>query len=75
MVEQSKHYTSIDPDACSCPGWYWRQRCRHVEELRQAVELVEANRRKWASMRVRSEVGPGNLQRAQPTTRGPTNAP
>ena len=43
----SKHFTTIDPDACSCPGWYWRRRCRHVDELRAAQALVAAVEKKW----------------------------
>ena len=41
----AKYFTS--ETACSCPGWYWRHRCRHVEELRGAVELVAAHAAKW----------------------------
>ena len=47
MVEQSKYYTTADPPACSCEGWKWRHLCRHVDELRRALELVEANAHKW----------------------------
>ena len=43
----SKHFTTIDPDACSCPGWYWRRRCKHVDQLRAALALVAAVEKKW----------------------------
>ena len=43
--EAARYFTTID--ACSCPGWYWRHRCRHVEELRRAHEIIEATERKW----------------------------
>ena len=48
MTEPARYYTSIAPDACSCPGWYWRHRCRHVDELRRALELVAAVEKKWS---------------------------
>ena len=48
MFEQSKHFTTASPPACSCPGWKWRHRCRHVDELRRALELVAAVEKKWA---------------------------
>ena len=34
-LSDSKYFTTADPPACS-PGWYWRRRCRHVDELRVA---------------------------------------
>ena len=41
----SRYYTR--ESACSCPGWYWRRRCRHVDELQAALALLAANRAKW----------------------------
>ena len=46
-VSDSKYFTTADPPACSCPGWYWRRRCRHVDELRVALALIASNRAKW----------------------------
>ena len=43
----SKHFTTIDPPACSCPGWKWRHRCKHVDQLRRALALIASNRAKW----------------------------
>lgn len=50
MVLQSpppRYYTTIDPDACSCPGWRYRHYCRHVRELRAASRVIESYRLKW----------------------------
>ena len=46
-VSDSKYFPAADPPACSCPGWYWRRRCRHVDELRVALALIASNRAKW----------------------------
>ena len=45
-LSDSKYFTTADPPACS-PGWYWRRRCRHVDELRVAQALIASNRAKW----------------------------
>ena len=50
MVQQeaqpvARYFTTVS--ACSCQGWRWRHRCRHVDELRKAREIIEANEAKW----------------------------
>ena len=49
-VFEAKYFTSANPDGCSCPGWYWRHRCRHVDELRAAEELISSIRTKWDTL-------------------------
>ena len=41
----ARYYTS--ESACSCPGWKWRHRCKHVDQLRRALALVAAVEKKW----------------------------
>ena len=62
MVQASKHFTSIDPDACICEGWKWRHRCKHVDELRKAEAVVASNRAKWEE-RDRLGDSPGRIAR------------
>ena len=48
--DAAKYFTSTE--ACSCPQWRfrpWARPCKHQKALRQAIELVDANRRKWAT--------------------------
>ena len=47
VAEKARYFTTIDPDACSCEGWRWRHDCRHVRELRAALEIIRANELKW----------------------------
>ena len=41
----AKYFTSTV--ACSCEGWRWRHRCRHVDELRRAREIIQKAELKW----------------------------
>ena len=40
MMTSPKYRTDLT--ACSCPGYWWRRRCRHIIAYREAVALVEA---------------------------------
>lgn len=48
-IQPAKHFTTANPPSCSCPGWRWRQDCRHVRELRAALALIESVKAKWES--------------------------
>ena len=41
-VSDLKYFTTADPPACSCPGWYWRRAegCKHIRQLRAAYGII-----------------------------------
>ena len=48
---EKKYFTSVD--ACSCPDYQYRrgrlgQDCKHMAQLREAVEVVASHRARWA---------------------------
>ena len=43
------------PDGCSCPGWKYHRKCRHVAQLRQALAVVEFYRRPWRRLKERKD--------------------
>ena len=47
----AEYYVTINPDACSCPGWRYRHYCRHVRELRAASRVVESYKAKWEELK------------------------
>ena len=53
LDQPAKYFTSTE--SCSCPDWRFRGRqrpCKHILRLREALDVLDANRRKWASIGV-----------------------
>ena len=55
-----KYFTSVD--ACSCRDFRYRKgrlglACKHITTLRQAIEVIDEHKAKWATISGR-EMGP-----------------
>ena len=52
-MTHAKYYTTATPPCCSCRDWEFRGSrtgtlCKHIQRLREAEALLDANRVKWS---------------------------